>query len=73
VESLLGQAEVSALETSVSARKGRNFGSNRWIAFKFLQEFPEVVFIGVDVESLLGDAEVSPLRNSVAVRMGHNF
>jgi len=67
VESLLGQAEVSALETSVPARKGCNFGSHRWNALKFLQKFPEAVFIGVDVESLLGDAEVSPLWNSVAV------
>jgi len=28
---------------------------------KFLQEFPEAVFLGVDVESLLGAAEVSSL------------
>jgi len=50
VESLLGEAEVSALETTVPVRKGRNFGSDRWIALKFLQEFPDAVFLAVNVE-----------------------
>jgi len=59
VESLLGAAEVSSLQTSVLVRKGQNFLSNRWITMKFLQEFSDAVFHGVDVESLLGDAEVS--------------
>jgi hypothetical protein len=49
-----------------------NFGLDRWIAPKFLQEFPDTVFLGVDVESLLGDAEVS-LETKVPVREGHNF
>jgi hypothetical protein len=52
VESLLGQVEVSSLKTSIPVRKGHNFRSDRWIAFKFLQEFPDAVFLGVDVESL---------------------
>jgi len=38
-----------------------------------LQEFADVVFLGVDVESLLGDAEVSSAATSVPVRKGHNF
>jgi hypothetical protein len=59
VESLLGEAEVSPLRTSVPVRKGPNFISDRWIALKFLQEFPEVVSLGVNVESLLVEAEVS--------------
>jgi hypothetical protein len=49
VESLLGEAEVSSLETGVPVRKGNNFRSHRWIALKFLQEFPDAVFIAVDV------------------------
>jgi len=36
-------------------------------------EFPDTVFLGVDVESLLGAAEVSSLQTSVPVRKGHNF
>jgi len=64
---------VSAVETSVPVRKGHNFLSDRWIALKFLQEFPEVIFHGVIVESLLGEAEVSSLETSVPVPKGHNF
>jgi hypothetical protein len=73
VESLLGEAEVSSLETRVPVRKGCNFGSHRWIALQFLQEFPDTVFLGVDVESLIGEAEVSALETSVPVRKGRNF
>jgi hypothetical protein len=43
------------------------------IALKFLQEFPDAVFLGVDVESLLGDTEVSSLKARVPVRKGLNF
>jgi hypothetical protein len=73
VESLLGEAEVSALETTVPVRKGRNFGSDRWIALKFLQEFPDAVFLAVDVESLLDEAEVSALETRFPVPKGRNF
>jgi hypothetical protein len=31
----------------VSAQKGHNFWSDRWIALKILQGFPEAVFLGV--------------------------
>jgi hypothetical protein len=39
--------------TRVSAEKGHNFWSDRWIALKFLQGFPEAVSIGVAMEWLL--------------------
>jgi hypothetical protein len=55
VESHLGEAEVSSLETIVLVRKGHNFSSDRWIALEFLQDFPEAVFLEVDVESLPGE------------------
>jgi len=73
VELLLGVSEVSSLETRVPVRKGHNFGSDRWIALKYLLEFSEVVFLGVHVESLLDDAEVSSLETRVPVRKAHNF
>jgi len=73
VESLLRETEVSSLETRVPVRKGNNFSSDRWIALKFLQEFSEGDFLGVDVESHLGKAEVSSLETIVLVRKGHNF
>jgi len=61
VESLFGEAEVSALETRVPVQKGRNLGSDRRIALKFLQEIPEAVYLRVDVESLLVEVDVSAL------------
>jgi len=73
VESLLVEVEVSSLETTIPVRKGHNFQSDRWIALKFLQEFPDAVFLVLDVESLLGEAEVSSLETTVPVRKRHNF
>jgi hypothetical protein len=37
---------------------------------KFLQEFPDDVFLAADVESLLGEAEVSALETRVLVPKG---
>jgi hypothetical protein len=67
VDSLLGEAKVSTLKTSVPVRKGYNFLSDRFIALKFLQEIPEAVSLGVDVESLLVEEEVSSLGTRVPV------
>ena len=44
--------------TRLSAEKGHNFWSDRWIALKCLQGFPELVFICVAMEWLLGDEDV---------------
>jgi hypothetical protein len=38
--------------------KGHYFQSDRWIAIKLLQEFPDALFHGVDEELILGDDEV---------------
>jgi hypothetical protein len=73
VESLLGAAEVSSLQTSVPVLKGHNFLSDRCISVKFLTEFPNAVFLGVHVQSLLGEAEVSSLETRLPVRKGNNF
>jgi len=42
----------------LTVRKGLNVRSDRWIAIKFLLEFPEALFHGVDEGSILGDDEV---------------
>ena len=70
MDSLLGEVEVSSLQTRVPVRKGHNFGSGRWISLKFSQELPDVVFLGVDVESLVGEVEVSSLQTRVPVQIG---
>jgi hypothetical protein len=38
--------------------KGHNCRSDRWIAIKHLQEFPDELFHAVDEGSILGDDEV---------------
>jgi hypothetical protein len=73
VESSLGQVDVASLEISVRVGKGHNFGSDRWIAVKSLQEFPDAVFLGVVVESPLCQVDVASLDISVRVGKGHNF
>ena len=45
-------------QTRVSAQKGHNFWSDRGIALKFLQGFPETIFRGVYTKCLLGDEDV---------------
>jgi len=67
VESLLGQVEVASLEISLRVSNGHNLGSDLWISLKSLQEFPDAVFLGVDVESPLGQMEVASLKISVLV------
>jgi len=44
----------------------------RWMALKFLQEFPDAVFLAIDVKSLLDEAEISALETTVPVRKGRN-
>jgi hypothetical protein len=45
-------------QTLVSAQKGYNFCSDHWIALKFLQGFPDAVFVGVVVESMFSEKDV---------------
>jgi hypothetical protein len=73
VESLLGETEVSSLQTRVPVRKDHNFSSDRWIDLKIIEEFSDAVFLGVDVESVLREVEVSSLQTRVPVRKGPNF
>jgi len=73
VESVLGDAELSSLKTRVKDRKGHNFRSDHWMSLKFLKEFLDAVFLGVDVESLLGEVEDSSLQPRVSVRKRRNF
>ena len=73
MESLLDVLEVSSLQTRVPVRNDHNFGSDRWITLKFSHQFPDAVFLGVEVESLLDVPEVSSLHNRVPVRNDHNF
>jgi hypothetical protein len=53
--------------------KGHNFPSDRWIAIKLLQEFPDELFNGVDEESILDDDEVWSSQAGWKVRNAITF
>jgi len=60
-------------ETRVTAQKGHKFLSDSWIALKYLEEFIEVVFLGVALESILGDREVWSGETRVTAQKAQNF
>jgi hypothetical protein len=45
-------------QSFVRGQKGDNVSSHRWIALKYLHEFPDAVFLEVATEPLLGHEEV---------------
>jgi hypothetical protein len=73
MESLLVEEEVLSRQTGITAEKGHNFWSDRWIAIKVLQYFPELVFLEVPMESLLVEEEVLSLQTGITTEKGHNF
>jgi hypothetical protein len=73
MESLLSEAEVRSRQTRVSAQKGSNVWSDHWIVFKFIQKFPEAIFLVVAKESLLGYEQVSSCQTSLTTQKHLNF
>jgi len=55
MESLLVEEDVWSRHTEITAEKGHNFWSDRWIALKVLQKFPEAVFLVLRMEFLLDE------------------
>jgi len=55
------------------AQKGHNFLSDNLIALKVLEEFTEVVFLGVATKLILGDPEVWSRETRVTIKKCHNF
>jgi hypothetical protein len=73
MESLLGEEEVLSRQTAITGEKGHNFWSDRWIALKVLQVFPEAVFLLVRLESLLVEEEVLSRQTGITSKKAHNF
>jgi len=73
MESLLVEAEVLSRKTGLIAEKRNIFWSDRWIAFKHLQYFPEARFFGLPMESLLVKEEVLSRQTRIIAEKGHNF
>jgi len=61
------------LQTRITVEKGHNFWSDRWIAMKVLQQFPEAVFIVLPMESLLVEEDVFSRQSRITAEKGHNF
>jgi hypothetical protein len=57
----------------LSAQKGHNFLSDRWITRKFLQGFLEVVFLGVAIEWLLDDEDVLSVKLEYGLKRAITF
>jgi hypothetical protein len=64
---------ISRRQPWVSTQKGHNFWSDRWVALKVLQGFPEAVFRGVYTECLLGDEDVWSTEQEYRVKRAITF
>jgi hypothetical protein len=73
MESLLVEDEVLSCQTGITAEKGLNFWSDRWIVLKVLEKLPEPVFLEVPMESLLVEDEVLSRQTGITAEKGHNF
>ena len=67
MESLLVEVEVLSLQTRYRFERSITFDLTVGSPSKIIEEFPDAVFLGVDVESLLGETEVSSLQTRVQV------
>jgi hypothetical protein len=66
MESLLVEEEVLSRQTGIIAENGHNFWPGRWIALRFLKEFPEAVFHVLPIESLLVEEQVLSRYNGIS-------
>jgi len=65
--------EVLLRHIEITAKKGHDFGSDRSVEFKFLQEFPETIFLIITMESLLVEEDVLSCQTRIIAEKGHNF
>ena len=73
MESLLVEEEVLSRQSWITAEKGHNFWSDRWISLKFLHELSEAVFLVVRLESLLVEEAVLARHTGIIAEKVQNF
>jgi len=73
MESLLDEEEVLSRQTEITAEKGYNFWSDRWIAVNVLHEFPEAVVVVVPKESLVVEEYGFSRQTETTAKKGYNF
>jgi hypothetical protein len=73
MESLLDEEEVLSRHTEITAEKGYNFWSDRWIAVNVLHEFPEAVVVVVPKESLVVEEYGFSRQTETTAKKGYSF
>jgi len=73
MESQFVEEEALWIQTGITCEKGDNIWSDRWIALKVSQQFPEAVFLVVPMESLLVEVDVMSRQTGIKGEKGHNF
>ena len=71
MESLLVEVDVMSRQTGIKDEKGHNFWSDRWIALKVLQLFPEAIFLVVPMESQFIEEEALWSKTRITGENGH--
>jgi len=73
MESHLNEAEVLSSQTEITAERGYNFWSDRWIALNVLNEFLEAVVVVVPTESPFGEEYGLSRQTETTTKKGYNF
>jgi len=73
MESLLDEEEVLSRQTGITAEKGYNFWSDRWIALNVLHEFSNAVVVVPPMESLVVQHHILWRHTRITAKTCHNF
>jgi hypothetical protein len=69
MESLLDEEEILSRQIEITAEKGYNFLSDRWMPHNVLHEFPKAVLVVVATESLVLEEYGSPRQTETTAKM----
>jgi len=73
MESLFDEEEVLSRQTEITAEKGYNFWSDRWIALNVLHEFPEALVVVVPTESLVVEEYGLSRQTETTAKKSYSF
>jgi len=73
MESQFVEEQALWSQTGITGEKGDNIWSDRWIALKVSQYFPEAVFLVVPMESLLVEDDVMSRQTGIKAEKGYKF
>jgi len=73
MESLFDEEEILSRQIEITAEKGYNFWSDRWIALNVLHEFLEALVVVVHTESLVVEEYGLSRQTETTAKKGYNF